>query len=178
MEACEIFLSDETFKALLGAEIFAITSVLNESAKEKCSVCRGRCCRDIGCRLYSDKFDYCPIYDMRPRECRYHFCHTIFEAAPLSKGEKELLQRPIDEFFGGDRERLARLFPSFPTFPLGSEGLDLLGIKKDVDVIMGALELGKVDEDQARGLLVTVCHQTLRQQASPRHGQAILYNSI
>jgi hypothetical protein len=167
MNASEVFLTHKEFEGLFGAEISAVTRVLNKACAERCSACGGKCCRDIGCRLYSEKFRYCPIYDIRPRECRYHFCHDIFEGAPLSKEEKELLQRPINEFFGGDRERLARLFPLFPMFPLSSEGLDLLGIKEDVDVIMDELVQGRVDENKARRLLTSVCRQKVRQQASP-----------
>jgi len=162
MDASEVFLTHEKFGELFGAEISAITDVLNKAGAEKCSTCGGKCCKDIGCRLYSEKFSGCPIYDIRPRECRYHFCHDIFEAVPLSKDEKELLQKPINEFFGGDRKRLAELFPLFPTFPLTPEGLALLGIEEDVNTIMNAVENGEVDGAQAKRLLTGTCLRTLK----------------
>jgi hypothetical protein len=159
MKASDIFLTDEEFKELFGADISSVTLVLNETGRKNCSACRGKCCRDIGCRLYSEKFRYCPIYQIRPRECRYHFCHEIFEEAPLSKEDKELLQKPINEFFGGDKERLSKLFPLFPMFPLSSEGLNLLGIGEEVNRIMESFEAGKLDEKLAKDLLKSACLQ-------------------
>jgi hypothetical protein len=157
MKASEIFLTDEEFEALFGAEISAVTRVLNETSLGKCSACGGMCCRDIGCELYSRKFGRCPIYDIRPRECRYHFCHAIFEAAPLSKEEKGLLQKPINEFFSGNKEQLSRMFPLFPVFAVSSEGLALLGIKREVKSIMDGFEQGRLDQNQAKHLLQNVC---------------------
>ena len=157
MKASEIFLTDEEFEELFGAEISAVTRLLNETSREKCSACRGKCCRDIGCKLYSEKFGYCPIYDIRPRECRYHFCHDIFQAAPLNKEEKDLLQKPINEFFGGDKGQLAMMFPLFPMFVLSSDGLALLGIEEEVNSIMDDFEEGRLDQNQAKPLLQNVC---------------------
>ena len=157
MKASEIFLTDGEFEALFGAEIFAVTRVLNEAAQEKCSACRGKCCWDIGCKLYSEKFGCCPIYDIRPRECRYHFCHVILDEAPLSKEEKDLLQKPINEFFGGDKGQLAKMFPLFPMFAVSSDGLALLGIEEEADSIMDAFEQGKLDQGHAARLLKAVC---------------------
>lgn len=157
MKASEIFITQAEFEDIFGAEISAVTQVLNEASRERCSACGGKCCRDIGCELYSEKFGYCPIYDIRPRVCRYHFCHAIFEEAPLSKEGKELLQKPINEFFGSDKGRLAELFPLFPMFVVGAEGLILLGIAGEVDVIMESFEAGKLNEDQAKRMLQSVC---------------------
>ncbi len=159
MRPCEIFLTDKEFEALFSAEVVAIIRILNEVGRQKCSECKGKCCQEVGCRLYSANFSSCPIYEIRPRECRYHFCHQIFEAAPLSKGQKELLQKPITEFLRGDREQLTRMFPSFPLFMLSPEGLASLGIKDDVEYVMKSFEEGRLTEELARSLLKSVCRR-------------------
>ena len=157
MNPSSIFLTDEEFEELFGTEIAGITRALNETGTDKCSACKGKCCMEIGCGLYSEKFTFCPIYDIRPRECRYHFCNSILGEAPLSAEAKELLEKPIQELLDSDKARLSELFTQFPQFPLDSQGLASLGIKEEVNNIIQAFEESELDEYQARGLLKSLC---------------------
>ncbi len=159
MKPLEICLTDEEFEVLFGTEIAGLIRTLSALSKQKCLECRGKCCREVGCNLYSDKFTSCPIYEIRPSVCRYHFCHQIFEAAPLSKEQKELLHRPVKKFFRGDEEQLMAMFPSFPVFPLSSDGLASLGIKEDVERVIKSFEEGKLTEELARSLLQSICRR-------------------
>jgi len=160
MNASKIFLTEEEFEELFGKEISRITRVLNENAKNRCSACRGKCCREIGCGFYSEKFNSCPIYEMRPRECRFHFCKEILEEVPLSQEDKELLEAPIKDLLKDEEGRNSELFPLFPQFPLDVEGLALLGIKGEADKIVKAFEDGELGEKQAGDLLKSLCRNT------------------
>lgn len=153
----DIFLTDQQFEALFGSEIAQITRILNRVATDKCSTCKGDCCRQIECRLYSEKLSGCPIYEIRPRECRYHFCNEILTRAPLSRDYKDLLMKPVTELLGDNKGPISSLFTQFPTFPLDDEGLGLLGIKEKATRIMNAWERGEIDEHRTQGLLKSLC---------------------
>lgn len=159
-----IFLTDEEFKELFGKEVSRITRVLNKAAESKCSACKGNCCKEIGCALYSEAFSYCPIYEIRPRECRYHFCMSVMNEAPLTQEDKELLNKPINDLFRGNKEQISRLFTLFPQFPLDSEGLASLGIKEEVNRMIKAFEDGELDENQAADLLKSLCLNAARRK--------------
>lgn len=155
-------MTDGEFEQLFGKELSRVTRVLGEIAKNKCSVCKGKCCREIGCGLYSEKFSYCPIYEMRPRECRFHFCQEILSEAPLSQEDREILETPIKDLLKDEKGRNSELFPLFPQFPLDSEGLTSLGIKEEVARVIEAFEGGGLEENQARDLLKSLCRNTGR----------------
>ena len=157
MNPSSIFLTDEEFEELSGTEIASVTRALNKTGTDKCSACKGKCCMEIGCGLYSEKFTFCPVYDVRPRECRYHFCNSILGEAPLSAEAKELLEKPIQELLDSDKARLSELFTQFPQFPLDSQGLASLGIQEKVNRVIQDFEEGELDEHQARGFLKSLC---------------------
>ena len=160
MNTSKIFLTEEEFEELFGKEISRVTEALNGNAKDKCLVCRGECCREIGCGLYLEKFSSCPIYEIRPRECRFHFCKEVLDAAQLSQEDKELLEKPIKDLLKDEKEQNSELFPLFPQFPLDSEGLTSLGIKEEADKIIKAFEDGELDGNQAGDLLKSLCQDT------------------
>ena len=126
---------------------------MNAAAGTICPPCNGYCCRNINCRFYSEYFSTCPIFDRRPRECRYHFCNEVFNAAKLTREEKDLMQQPVEELICGDRGEIARLFFLFPEFPLDERGLIALGIRDEVDTIKGEFEQGKISQEVAFGRL-------------------------
>ncbi len=148
-----IFLTDQDFKELFGDRIYRLVSIMNAAAGNICPPCNGYCCSNIKCRFYSEYFSTCPIFDRRPRECRYHFCNEVFNAAQLTKEEKDLMQQPVEELICGDRGEIARLFFLFPEFPLDERGLILLGIRDEVDKIKGEFEEGKISQEVALGRL-------------------------
>jgi hypothetical protein len=160
MDTTKIFLTEGEFEELFGKEIARVTKVLSEIAKDRCSICRGKCCKEIGCGLYSEKFSYCPIYEIRPRECRFHFCHEVLDAAQLSQEDKELLEKPIKDLLGNEKERNSELFPLFPQFPLDPEGLTSLGIKEEAERVIKVFEDGELEENQAGDLLKNLCQNT------------------
>jgi hypothetical protein len=162
MNTSRIFLTDNDFEAIFGLDISGIVRILGEFGNRKCSSCGGKCCREIGCRFYSEKFSFCPIYEIRPRECRYHFCHDVLNSAPLDQNQKELLKKPIKDLMGSEKGKLAELFPTFPHFMVDSEGLTLLGIKEEVDGTMETFEKGELSEEQARDILAATCLGTGR----------------
>jgi hypothetical protein len=148
-----IFLTDGDFKELFGEQIYRLVSIMNAAAGKICAPCNGYCCRNINCQFYSEYFSTCPIFDRRPRECRYHFCNEVFNAAPLTKEEKDLMQQPIEELICGDRGEIAKLFFLFPEFPLDGKGLISLGIKDEVDAIKAEFEQGSISQEIAFGRL-------------------------
>jgi len=161
--ASDIFLTDDEFNELFGVEISRVSQVLNETGRIKCSACKGKCCREIGCRFYSKKFDSCPIYEIRPRECRYHFCNQLLDEAPLSEEAKEVLQKPLKDLLNSENQAVSRLFSLSSQFPLDSEGLASLGIGEEVNNIVTAFEDGELDECQAKDSLRSLCLDLLKQ---------------
>ena len=153
----DIFLTDQQFESLFGGDIARITRILNIAAMEKCSTCKGACCQQIACRLYSEKLSGCPIYEIRPRECRYHFCNEILSEALLSRDDKDLLMKPLNELMGDRKSPISSLFTQFPSFPLDNEGLGLLGIREAATNIIKAFENGAIDENHTRLLLQSLC---------------------
>jgi len=162
MRTSGIFLTDADFEDLFGPEIARITRVLGEVAEEKCPACGGKCCVDIGCGLDSEKFACCPIYGIRPRECRYHFCYEISNAETLSREDREILDGPVENLLGCDSERVSEMFPLFPEFPLDAAGLTSLGIKEEVDSVITAFESGEMDESRACNKLKELCLSTAK----------------
>ena len=76
------FVSDVEFTRLYGEEVAATLAALDSANGDDgtCDDCGGKCCSAAGCELYSDQFNWCPIYAYRPVVCRLHFCHR-FEVA-------------------------------------------------------------------------------------------------
>lgn len=153
----KVFLTDRDFRELFGDQVYRLVSIMNEAAGGICPPCNGYCCSNIKCGFYSKYFSTCPIFDLRPRECRYHFCNQVFNAAPLTKDEKDLMQKPVEELICGDRGEIARLFFLFPEFPLDEKGLALLGIGGDVDKIKAEFEEGKISQEAAFVRLRALC---------------------
>jgi hypothetical protein len=153
----KIFLTDADFEELFGLQVAHLVKLMNVSSQKVCPSCNGYCCKNIGCMFYSEYFSTCPIYDRRPRECRYHFCNEVFNAAPLTTEEKDFMQQPIEELICGNRGEIAKLFFLFPEFPLDSKGLQALGIDVDVLSIKNRFESGEINEDAAFLKLKELC---------------------
>lgn len=153
----KIFLTDGEFEELFGPEIYRLVKILNDTARDVCPPCNGYCCKNIHCLLYSEKFSACPIFELRPRECRYHFCNDVFTRARLSKVELDAMMNPVEELVCGDRGEIARLFFLFPEFPLDEKGLESMGIKDMVEKIKRDFEEGSIDEAEAFRKLKELC---------------------
>jgi hypothetical protein len=157
----KIFLTDGEFGLLFGERIMHIVGTLNRTARDVCPPCNGYCCANIRCLFFSRKFSTCPIFEIRPRECRYHFCNDVFTRAPLTAEEKEMMQVPVEELVCGNRGDVAKLFFLFPEFPLDEKGLETLGIRTEVEKIISSFESGLVSEARAFKLLRNLCLQTV-----------------
>jgi len=153
----KIFLTDGEFEELFGAQISCLVKVMNKAAQEVCPPCDGYCCKNIHCIFYFEKFSTCPIYDIRPRECRYHFCNDVFTLAPLTKEEKDRMQQPVEELICGGRGEIASLFFMFPEFPLDENGPFGLRIARDVEKIKGDFQDGAIDERTAFSCIRELC---------------------
>jgi len=153
----KIFLTDSEFGQLFGSDIARLVAIMNATAADICPRCNGYCCKKIGCLFYSEHFTTCPIYDRRPRECRYHFCNEVFTAAPLTGEEKDLMQQPVEDLICGSKSEIAGLFFLFPEFPLDEKGLTALGIINEVRCIIDAFEGGKLNQDEAFSRLRQLC---------------------
>ena len=162
MNASKIFLTDSDFESIFGEEVTRIIRTIGYLSGEKCSTCGGKCCREIGCGFFSEKFSFCPIYEIRPRECRYHFCHEILNNVSLDEKDRELLNKPIKDLLSNKGVGITELFPLFPNFMIDVEGLTLLGIKEKVDRVMEAFDRGEIEEEKASNLLKAICFSTGR----------------
>ena len=72
-------LTDEEVWQLFGAETAAALAAFDRYSEENglCASCGGVCCSEIGCEVYSPRFEECPIHATRPLLCRFHFCHRF-----------------------------------------------------------------------------------------------------
>lgn len=153
----KIFLSDEEFAELFGPQIAYLVGVMNRTAEQVCPPCDGYCCKNIHCIFYSEKFSTCPIFDIRPRECRYHFCNDVFTRAPLTKEEKDMMQQPVEELICGNCGETAKLFFLFPEFPLDENGPFGQKVKGRVDEIMEEFAGGAINENNAFSCIRELC---------------------
>lgn len=153
------FLTDSEFAELFGPQIAYLVSVMNKSAAEVCPPCDGWCCKNIHCIFYYDRFSTCPIFDMRPRECRYHFCNEVFTRAPLTREEKDQMQQPVEELVCGDRGEIAKLFFLFPEFPLDEKGPFGLQVADEVADIKDEFQRGTIDEPAAFARIRALCRE-------------------
>jgi hypothetical protein len=153
----KIFLTDADFESLFGPQIARLVKIMNETAKDICPTCNGYCCKNIRCLFYSEYFSTCPIFDRRPRECRYHFCNDVFNSASLTKEEKDMMQQPIEELICGNRGDIAKLFFLFPEFPLDEKGIDSLCIKDSVEKAKRDFVEGRLDEAAVFARLMVLC---------------------
>jgi len=76
---------DQEMKGLFGDEVASALVVLDRLNREKqiCLHCDGKCCQKYGCEFYAPQLGWCPIFDMRPVICRFHFCERFQPAAGL-----------------------------------------------------------------------------------------------
>ncbi len=68
--------TDLEMKELYGEEVASALEELNRlSRKEQlCLHCDSICCQEYGCEFYAPRFGQCPIFELRPVVCRFHFC--------------------------------------------------------------------------------------------------------
>lgn len=154
-----IFLTDSDFAELFGPQIDYLVRLMNQTAAVVCPPCNGYCCKNINCIFYFEKFSTCPIFDIRPRECRYHFCNDVFVRAPLTVDQKDQMQQPVEELICGDRGEIARLFFLFPEFPLDEKGPFGLKIADEVAAIKDLFQRGDIDEQDAFARLRALCRE-------------------
>ena len=93
----QIFLTDDEFESSAEEDLLLAVRLLvsNERTRGACAACHGRCCKDIGCGFYSDRFDFCPIYQCRPAKCRVFFCSLILDDDSLDPTIVELLNKQV-----------------------------------------------------------------------------------
>lgn len=73
------FVTDLEVKELYGEEVAATLGEL-ERINQKggiCQQCDSNCCQKYGCEFYAPQFSQCPIHDLRPVICRFHFCEKF-----------------------------------------------------------------------------------------------------
>ncbi len=91
-----VFVNRERVLRLFGEEVIETLEKLEAFARceRVCDECGGLCCQDIGCELYAPQFGTCPVHQIRPIVCRFHFCHR-FDAL-----DKEAVIALRDTFLG------------------------------------------------------------------------------
>jgi len=74
-----VFVDRDRIHRLFGEEVVETLEKLETFANRKqiCNDCGGLCCRDVGCELYAPQFTTCPVHQIRPIVCRFHFCHRF-----------------------------------------------------------------------------------------------------
>ena len=82
---CLPFLTDLEMKKLFGEEVVAALGELEDFNREEmiCQHCDSNCCQKRSCEFYAPQFSQCPIHDLRPAICRFHFCEK-FQSADSS----------------------------------------------------------------------------------------------
>ena len=77
--------TDQEMKGLFRDEVASALIELDHLNREKqiCLYCDRNCCQKYGCEFYAPQLEWCPIFDMRPVICRFHFCEKFQPAAGL-----------------------------------------------------------------------------------------------
>jgi hypothetical protein len=77
------FITDQEVERLYGEEVAAALGELERInlAEKICRRCESNCCQTHGCEFYAGQFRQCPIHDLRPAICRFHFCEKFHAAA-------------------------------------------------------------------------------------------------
>ncbi len=157
-------LTDEEVAALFGPQTAAVIAALDSYSRESglCASCGGRCCRDIGCELYSPLFRQCPIYDTRPLLCRFHFCH-LFD--PVDKGLVIALRDVFMSCYTADQISRGTIARSMSVPPLNSGCSVLVANARPV---VDAVSEGRVTpEEGVRLVRAEVERYRRRHRASP-----------
>lgn len=73
-------------RELYGEEVAAALEELERfnQAEKICQQCDGDCCHKFSCEFYAPQFSQCPIHDLRPAICRFHFCEKFQGAGSLT----------------------------------------------------------------------------------------------
>jgi len=76
------FITDAEMDDLFGEEVAAALSTLHHYGQEEgvCLHCESRCCLACRCEVYAPELGCCPVQELRPVLCRFHFCDR-FRAA-------------------------------------------------------------------------------------------------
>jgi len=71
--------TDLEMRELYGEEVVAALEKLDRFNHEEkiCQQCDGNCCHKFSCEFYAPQFRQCPIHDLRPAICRFHFCEKF-----------------------------------------------------------------------------------------------------
>ncbi|MBL7166391.1 MAG: hypothetical protein ISS55_07900 [Dehalococcoidales bacterium] len=108
--------TDVEMDALFGEEVAAALAQMDRhnQAEQMCLQCESRCCQVCQCELYTPQFSRCPIQELRPVLCRFHFCNRFRVAG--STLMDELGDIFFDSLLAADREGnpRVRLFESPP----------------------------------------------------------------
>ena len=150
---CLPFITDLELRQLFGEEVGQALEFMEAINRERkiCSTCGGQCCRQMGCDFFVDGLGECPIYDLRPLICRFHYCDKFGEE------HKSLIKELADVIVGGV-SGLERQVGSVAAIELnmllyaacrkGEEPLpDLI---KDMRQIMAAAKEAKIDWEKAK----------------------------
>jgi len=144
------FLTDSEFESIAGIEAIKIIHDLGEYAEPVCKACGGKCCREIGCGFYSPKFEFCPIFDLRPAKCRFYHCRTVTESDDLDSETRNALNknaRRLSDIIGADLLELVFSDPPTKTGP--KRWLTGLEMEEQAHNIVQAFEAGEIDQNTA-----------------------------
>lgn len=169
-----VFLTDEEFEALFGADIAGAVQMLGKYARDMCRECAGECCRRIRCEFYSERFDGCPIHAYRPAKCRLYYCDRILGNESLTQAERNLLNRPAIEVSRHlQRNWGVQIFIEPPLTVGNVSWLGQLGLKTEVDTIMKRLTAGKTGPESASAGLRALVerHREERRKHNSRRSQ-------
>ena len=152
-----VFLTDEEFEALFGADIVGAIRMLGKYAGSICRQCSGECCRTIRCEFYSQHFDGCPIHAYRPAKCRLYYCDRILENESLTEAERNQLNRPAVEVSKRLRQNWGlRIFIEPPLTVGNVSWLGQLGLQTEVNIVMQQLSNGRIGAELAATGLRTI----------------------
>jgi hypothetical protein len=87
------FITDHEIKLLYGEEVALALGELERINQEEriCQQCDSNCCQEHGCEFFAPQFSRCPIHDLRPAICRFHFCEKFqIAAGSIVKGLSEI----------------------------------------------------------------------------------------
>ena len=150
-------ITDRETAKLFGEEVVVALMELDRLNQdgEVCLHCESRCCQAIACEFYAPQFSHCPIYDLRPVVCRFHFCHRFEANTRGGSLARELGDIFLDGLLAADHDGSARV-RLFDCPPLGRAAPDLVAAATPW---VNAVREGSLNPEQAEKQIYQVAEK-------------------
>jgi hypothetical protein len=141
--------TDNEMGELFGKEVISALAELDRYNRQSqlCANCRNHCCLVAHCELYAPQFHQCPIHDLRPVLCRFHYCNKF--QTECSSLVEEVSDIYFECLLAADRDGNPRV-RLFESPPLARYCLNLVNVAAP---LVSAVRDGNINPENAAKLI-------------------------